>query len=175
MTGAPIFIGEIHDLADFLGIRFAEGSAENGEILSKYVNEAAINAAIPGNDAIAGILLVLHPEIDAAMGDEFVDFFKRIAIQQKRDALTGGHFAFRPLLVEPLLSAAEFGGPVHLEELFDACRCGDLGHWTTLLQVPSPSLSGTAPRLYPLVDVSSIDRKPWRAWCRYPRLPNRLR
>jgi hypothetical protein len=41
---------EIHDFADFLGVGFAERSAEDSEILSKDVNEAAVNAAEAGNN-----------------------------------------------------------------------------------------------------------------------------
>ena len=70
--------------------------------------------------AIAGILLLLHSKIEAAMGYEFVDFFEGIPVEKKRDAFSRGQLAVGFLPVLSLLAAAEFCSAIHCNQLFDA-------------------------------------------------------
>ena len=46
---------QIHHLANFFGVRFGKGTAEDGEVLGEYKNLSTINQAVPGDHAIAGI------------------------------------------------------------------------------------------------------------------------
>ena len=121
---------EIHNLADLLRVGFAERTAEDCEVLREDVYQAAVDPAITGNDSIAGVLLLLHAEIKASMRDEFIDLFKGIFVEQKRDSLARGEFPFGALPVHALGAAADFGGTVHLGKLLDAGFGGYLSHKT---------------------------------------------
>ena len=46
--------GEVHHLADLLGMRFRQRAAEDGEILAKDIDRAAVDGAPAGDDAVAG-------------------------------------------------------------------------------------------------------------------------
>lgn len=81
----------------------------NGKVLGEDVDLPAIDRAPAGDDAIAGDLLLGHAEIDGAVGDVHVVFFKRALIQEHVDALAGGQLAFRMLGRNALLAAAETG------------------------------------------------------------------
>ena len=120
--------GEIHDLADLLGIGFAERAAENGEVLGEDVNETAIDAAVSGDHAVAGILLLLHSEIEAAMVTNLSISSKeslssRSATRSRAVSLAVGLLAF-----QALLAAAKFGRAIQCDEMFDAGRCSHFGH-----------------------------------------------
>ena len=94
---------EVHDLADFLRVGFGERAAEDREVLREDVDQAAVDAAVAGDEAIAGDDLLVHAEIAAAVGDQLVDLFEGAFVEQQFDALAGGEFA---LLV---LARAAFG------------------------------------------------------------------
>ena len=111
-----------------MSIRLAERSAEDGEVLGEDVNEASIDAAVPGNDAVAGVLLLLHSEVETSMLDEFVELLEGTFVQQKRNPIARRQFAFRFLPFKTLGATAELGGTVQLEETLDAGRYGDLHH-----------------------------------------------
>ena len=101
MTGAPILHGQVHDLADLLGVGLRERAAEDGEVLGEDVDQAAVDAAVAGDDAVARDLLLVHAEVGAAVDDELVDLVEAARIEQELDALAGGHLA---LLVLALAS-----------------------------------------------------------------------
>src|SRR6185437_13755651 len=107
---------EIHDLADLQRVGLAERAAEDRKVLRKDVDETAINAAVPRDDAVARILLVLHAEIEAAVFNELIDLFECVFIEKQVDALARGEFALGFLLVQTLFAAAEFGGASDLHE-----------------------------------------------------------
>ena len=67
---------EVHDLDDLGGVGFGERSAEDGEVLREGVDEAAIDAAVAGDDAVAGHDLIGHAEVAATVRDERVGFFE---------------------------------------------------------------------------------------------------
>ena len=85
----------VHDLADLRGVGFGERAAEDGEVLREGVDDAAVDAAVAADDAVAGDDLLLHPEVVAAMRDQLVDFFERAGIEQPRHALARGQLALR--------------------------------------------------------------------------------
>ena len=82
MTGAPLLQGEVHDLADFLRVGFRERSAEDREILRENVDEAAVDVAEAGDEAVAGDDLLVHAEVAAAMCDELVEFFEGAFVEE---------------------------------------------------------------------------------------------
>ena len=107
---------EVHDLDDLRGVGFRERSAENREVLREGIDDAAVDAAVPGNDAIARDDLVGHPEVEAAMCDELVDLFEGVRVEQQVDALARGQLAGRALALEALFAAAELSPPLELVE-----------------------------------------------------------
>ena len=53
----------VHDLADLRGVGFRQRAAEHGEVLREGVDDAAVDAAVAGDHAVAGNDLLLHPEV----------------------------------------------------------------------------------------------------------------
>ena len=45
--------GHVHDLDDFGGVGFRERSAEDGEVLRENEDQAALDAAVAGDEAVA--------------------------------------------------------------------------------------------------------------------------
>ncbi len=82
--GRAVAHRHVHHLADLGGVGFRQRAAEHGEVLREGVDDAAVNAAVAGDHAVAGNHLLLHPEVAAAMGDELVHFLERAGIEQQR-------------------------------------------------------------------------------------------
>ena len=99
----------VEHLADFLGMAFGQRAAEDGEILREDIDQAAVDRAGTGDDAVAGDMLFVHAEIDAIMFDIHVDFLERILVEQDIEPLTRGQLALGVLGVDPFLAAAEHG------------------------------------------------------------------
>src|SRR6185503_6971101 len=97
----------VHHLANLLGVTLGERAAEDGEILGEDEDEAAVDRARSGDDAVAWNLLRLHAEIDAIMLDIHVIFFERALIEQDGQPLARGEAALGVLRLYPLLAAAE--------------------------------------------------------------------
>ena len=95
------------NLGDLARVLFAQGAAEDGEVLGEDENGAAVDRAPAGHHAVAGDLRLLHAEIGAAVLDEHVEFLERAVIEQKVDALARGELALGVLRRNALLSAAE--------------------------------------------------------------------
>ena len=64
-----------------------ERAAEHGEVFREHVNEAPVDRAPAGDDAVAGDLCLLHAEFVAAVFDEHVELFERAFIQEKLNPL----------------------------------------------------------------------------------------
>ncbi len=101
---------QVHDLADFLRVGLGERAAENREILREYVDQPPVDAAIPGDEAVARHILFVHAEVAAAVRDQLVEFFKRILVEQEFDALAGRQLALFVLALAALGSSALLGG-----------------------------------------------------------------
>jgi len=82
--------GHIHNLADFLGIRFRQGSSEEGKILREDKNKSTVDGSVAGNNTIGERPVFLHIKVGAAMGDKNIKFFKTIFIQNFVQPLSGG-------------------------------------------------------------------------------------
>src|SRR3546814_4998909 len=78
-------------LADFFGVAFRQRAAENGEVLTEDIDEAAVDRPRAGDDAIARNLLILHPEIDAIMLDIGIEFFERAFVKQHVEQIGRAH------------------------------------------------------------------------------------
>ena len=98
--------GLVHDLGNFLGMGLGQGASENGKILAKHENQAAVDGAIACDHAVAGNGLFVHAKIDAAMLHEHVPFLEGIGIEKYIDAFPRCELAFLVLGVHPLLAAA---------------------------------------------------------------------
>src|SRR5690606_11266512 len=81
------------DLHDLLGMRLGERAAENGEVLGEDVDDAAVDGAPAGDDAVAGGLRLLHAEVGAAVLDEGIELLEGVLVHQELDALAGGQLA----------------------------------------------------------------------------------
>ena len=87
---------------------FAERTAEDGEVLGKDIDQAAVDLAPAGDDAIARHdLLGLHLELGGPVGDEHVVFFEAVGIEQHVEALARRQLALAVLGVDAALPAAE--------------------------------------------------------------------
>ena len=89
--------------------RLGERAAEDGEILGEDIDDAAVDRAPAGDDAVAGDLGLLHAEIGAAVLDEHVELFEGVLIQQQLDAFARRQLAFRMLGIDAGLAAAQAG------------------------------------------------------------------
>ena len=61
---------QVHDLADLLGVGLAERAAEDGEVLAEDEDQAAVDGAVPGDDAVAEDALLVEPEVVGAVRHE---------------------------------------------------------------------------------------------------------
>ena len=106
----------VHHLDDLGGVGFRERAAEDGEVLRERIDDASVDAAVAGDDAVARDDLVGHPEVEAAVCDELVDFLEGARIEQQFDALARSQFSGRALPLEALFPACQFGPPFELIE-----------------------------------------------------------
>jgi hypothetical protein len=83
----------VHHLADLLGVRFAQRAAEDGEVLAEHEDQAAVDHAVAGDDAVAGDLVVGHAEVGAAVLDEHVPLFEAAFVEQQFQPLARGELA----------------------------------------------------------------------------------
>ncbi len=82
---------------------FAKGPAEDGEVLGKDVDRAAIDVAIAGDDAVAEDLVFAQ----ASAGDEHAGFVEGAWIEEEVDTLSRGQLAFGMLLSDALGAATK--------------------------------------------------------------------
>ncbi len=87
-------------------MRLGERAAEHGEILAEGEDEAAVDRAVAGDDAVAGHLLLGHVEIVAAVLDEHVPLLEGVGIEQQLEALARAELALGVLRLDAALAAA---------------------------------------------------------------------
>ena len=80
------------------------------KVLAEYVDEAAVDRAGAGDDAVARNLLFLHPEIDAVMLDIGIELLERTLVEQNIEPFARGELALGMLRVDTLLPAPEGSG-----------------------------------------------------------------
>ena len=113
----------------FCALALGERAAEDGEVLREDVDQAAVDAAVAGDEAVAGDDLLVHAEIAAAVGDQLVEFLEGAFVEQQLDALAGGELAFLVLARAALRPAALLGGRVAAAQFVEAVHrhyCNEL-------------------------------------------------
>ena len=80
--GSSHFGSQVHDFYDFRGMSFSQGPAQNGEVLGKNEDLAALNGPVTRNDPVVGGLQLIHSEELAPMVDEHIGFHKALRVQQ---------------------------------------------------------------------------------------------
>src|SRR5260370_25257994 len=90
--------GEIHDLADLLGEDLAQRAAEDARVVREEEHLAAVDGAVAGDDAVAGDLLLPHPERLGTVDGKGVELAKRPEVDEQLDPLAGGQLPFGMLL-----------------------------------------------------------------------------
>ena len=109
---------EIHDLADLLGVRLRQRSAEDREVLAEDKDEASIDGAMPGHHAVAEDVLAVQAELRRSVRHERVELDERPRIQQQVQAFPRGQLSERVLPLNSDGAAAEVRlGPHSLELL----------------------------------------------------------
>ncbi len=101
--------GGLLDLHNLGGMGFRQGAAEDGEVFREDIDEAAIDGALAGDNAVAGDLLLIHAEIGALMLNEHVVFFEAAFIQQHFDTLPRAELAFGVLAFDSCSATALTG------------------------------------------------------------------
>ncbi len=84
---------EIHDLADLLGVRLGQRTAEDREVLAVDEHQAAVDGPVTRDDAVAQDVLLAEPELPRPVGDERVELHERVRVQQQVQPLAGGELA----------------------------------------------------------------------------------
>ena len=119
MTGRAVAERHVLDLDDLLRVGRRERAAEDGEVLDEHIDEAAVDRAPAGDDAVAGDAGRLHAEIGRAVFDEGVEFLERAFVEQDVDALARGQLAAGVLGLDALFAAAHVGRGAAPFELAD--------------------------------------------------------
>src|SRR5258706_194310 len=110
---------QVHHLTNFCRVRFGKGAAKDSEVLSEDKDLAAIDQAMTGDDAIAGIDFVLHPKVLRTMFDQPVELLKSAVVEQELDPLARGQLARGMLLLDACGATACFGALLTLAKLIE--------------------------------------------------------
>ena len=110
---------EIHDLADLLGERLGQRSAEHGEVLREDVDQPAVDAAVAGDDAVAvDTSASSRPKSVERWTTNRSSSTNDAFVEQQVEALARGELSFGVLRLEPRLAAALLRlGAAPLEQL----------------------------------------------------------
>ena len=133
--------GHIHDLADLLSMGFRQRAAEDGEILTEDIDETPVDRAPSGHHPVTCGLLLFHPEVGAAMGDEHVEFLEAAFVQQQVDPFARRQLAALVLGVDPRLTTPHTRLRAAVLKL-----CQNVLHRTPLLSHPFISAHSTQGR-----------------------------
>ena len=91
---------------DFSCMHFAKGTTFNGEILSEYINQTAINSTITGGYAFTREFFFLHAEVCATMCNEAIEFNKAAFIKKQCDSFASSQFAAVVLFLNTFWAAS---------------------------------------------------------------------
>ena len=117
-------------LGDLPGVRLRKRPPEHREVLGEHVDDAAVDGAPAGDDAVARNLDLLHPEVGRAVLDVHVELLEAVFVHQQLDALTRRQLAALVLRVDAGLAAAETsGGSPTLEFLDHVLHPGIFPYW----------------------------------------------
>ena len=77
--------------------------------MRKDKHRAAVNLAIAGDEPVSLELVVLHPEVGAAVGDELIGLLERCFIEQEFDTFPGRHPTGLAMFFEAIQAPAFVG------------------------------------------------------------------
>ena len=100
---------EVHDLADLLRVGLRQAAAVDREVLAEHEDQAPVDRPVARDDAVGERLLLLHPEVGAAVRDEGVELLEAPLVEQAIDALAGGVLALVVLFLDARLAAGPVG------------------------------------------------------------------
>src|SRR5512138_2147447 len=100
-------------------MRLGQRSPEDGEVLREHVDQPAVDAAPPGNDAVAGIHLLVQAEVGGAMSHEAVELDEAALVEQQVEALAGRELALLVLLGDACGSPALLGERLAVVKLIE--------------------------------------------------------
>ena len=127
--------GQVHHLADLLGVRLGERSAEDGEVLAEDEHQAPVDAAVAGDHAIAQDALLVEPEVGGSMRHERVELHERAGVEKQVQPLACGQLALGVLLRDTLDAASHARLCAQLVEARDLLAVG----WHGFLTLPDLS------------------------------------
>jgi hypothetical protein len=90
---------QVHHLADLLGVRLSQGSADDGKILAEHENFAAVDGAVAGDHTVAGIT-ALTSQGAAPARLEYIELLEGSLVQKQIDPLPGAEFALAVLGID---------------------------------------------------------------------------
>src|SRR6185503_8773188 len=102
----PVAHRQVHDLADLLGERLGQRTAEHREILREHVDEPSVDSTVAGHDAVAVILLLIQTEIARAVDHKAIELDERTFVEEKVEALARRELSFRVLCLDASLAAS---------------------------------------------------------------------
>ena len=100
-------------------MRLAQRAAEDGEVLREDIDQAAVDPARAGDDAVAGHDLLFEAEVGRAMGDEAVELDEAALVEQEVEPLAGGELPLLVLLGHPRGAPALLGEGLTVVELVE--------------------------------------------------------
>ena len=112
---------EIHDLADLLGVRLRQRTAEDREVLAEDEHRPAVDLAVAGDDAVAEERFGRRR---VAVGDERIEFDERVGVEQQVEPFARGQLAGFVLLRDARLATAHPGRRAHLVKAIESLRVG---------------------------------------------------
>ena len=119
INGAPIFAARSITLQIFSAKAPDRLPPKTVKSCAKQKTWRPVDLAVAGDDAVAEDLLLLHPEVGAAVRHELVDLDEAAGIEEQLDALARGELARGVLALDAGGAAAEHRLLVHLLELLD--------------------------------------------------------
>ena len=119
ITGAPVFSARSMILQIFCALASDSDPPSTVKSWAKTYDQAAVDAARAGDEAIAIHHLLVHAEIAGAMTNQLVHLFERAFVEQQIDTLARRELAFLVLPLHAPRTAAGFGigaATAHLRE-----------------------------------------------------------
>jgi hypothetical protein len=103
--GAPDLHREVHDLRDLLAEDLTQRPAEDGEVLGEHGDGAAVDGAVPGDDAVAVGAVAVLAERDRAVSGVLVHLDERPLVEQQLEPFAGRLLAAGVLLLDGALGS----------------------------------------------------------------------
>ena len=116
--GRPVLQGQLLHLDDLLRIGFAQRASERRKVVSVDKDQAAVDFPITAHDAVAHNALLLHTEVVATVGHQFIQFVERPLVEQHVDAFACCHAALLVELLDFIHTAALLGFFVDFFQFF---------------------------------------------------------